>query len=116
MTFLTISNSEKINLQNFRRNRSVFNKIMGLLQLIAVIILPLVIFGQNGDRNGQPNNNLTMTIEEYEPKSTLKVPVNLVTRAKYPIIDIHNHQSLSLNRKSWRKSSKIWKRLICMRW
>ena len=34
----------------------------------------------------------TMSFEEYEPKSTLVVPEHLVTRAKYPFIDIHNHQ------------------------
>ncbi len=36
-----------------------------------------------------------MSIEEYEPKSTLVVPETLVTRAKYPFIDIHNHRSLN---------------------
>src|SRR5579871_4146842 len=35
----------------------------------------------------------TMTIEEYEPKSTLVVPQHPVTRARYPFIDVHNHQS-----------------------
>ena len=33
-----------------------------------------------------------MTIEEYEPKSTLVVPQHPKTRAKYPLIDVHNHQ------------------------
>ena len=34
----------------------------------------------------------TMSIEEYDPKSTLVVPEHPVTRAKYPFIDVHNHQ------------------------
>ncbi|MFY9821438.1 MAG: amidohydrolase family protein [Thermoanaerobaculia bacterium] len=34
----------------------------------------------------------TMSFEEYEPKSTLVVPEHPVTRAKYPFVDIHNHQ------------------------
>jgi predicted TIM-barrel fold metal-dependent hydrolase len=34
----------------------------------------------------------TMSFEEYEPKSTLVVPEHIVTRAKYPFVDIHNHQ------------------------
>ena len=34
----------------------------------------------------------TMSIEEYDPKSTLVVPEHPVTRAKYPFVDIHNHQ------------------------
>ena len=33
----------------------------------------------------------TMSIEEYEPKSTLVVPSRIITRAKYPFIDIHSH-------------------------
>lgn len=34
-----------------------------------------------------------MTIEEYEPKSLLVVPEHKVPRAKYPVIDVHNHQN-----------------------
>ena len=34
----------------------------------------------------------TMSFEEYEPKSSLVVPEHLVTRAKFPFIDVHNHQ------------------------
>jgi predicted TIM-barrel fold metal-dependent hydrolase len=34
----------------------------------------------------------SMTFEEYEPKSTLIVPRHPRTKAKYPFIDIHNHQ------------------------
>jgi predicted TIM-barrel fold metal-dependent hydrolase len=39
----------------------------------------------------QEKKNL-MDIEEYSPKSTLVVPKNQVKRAKYPFIDVHNHQ------------------------
>ncbi|WP_339925970.1 amidohydrolase family protein [uncultured Cyclobacterium sp.] len=34
-----------------------------------------------------------MDFESYNPQSTLVVPENLVTRAKYPFVDIHSHQS-----------------------
>ncbi len=33
----------------------------------------------------------TLTIEEYEPKSTLVVPEHKLDRAKFPFIDIHSH-------------------------
>jgi len=33
-----------------------------------------------------------MSIEDYEPKSTLVVPQHHPARAKYPFIDVHNHQ------------------------
>ncbi len=37
----------------------------------------------------------TMSFEEYEPKSTLVVPQHPHTRAKYPFIDVHNHQRVA---------------------
>jgi predicted TIM-barrel fold metal-dependent hydrolase len=33
----------------------------------------------------------TLSIEEYQPKSTLVVAEHPVTRAKYPVIDVHSH-------------------------
>jgi predicted TIM-barrel fold metal-dependent hydrolase len=33
-----------------------------------------------------------MSFEDYDPPSTLVVPEHIVTRAKYPFIDVHNHQ------------------------
>ncbi len=33
-----------------------------------------------------------MSVEEYEPRSTLVVPENPVIRAKYPFVDVHAHQ------------------------
>ena len=33
-----------------------------------------------------------MDVEDYEPISTLKVPAHKLTRAKFPFIDVHNHQ------------------------
>jgi len=33
-----------------------------------------------------------MGFEEYNPKSTLVVPINEVKKAKYPFIDVHSHQ------------------------
>ncbi len=38
----------------------------------------------------------TMTIEEYEPRSTLVVPQHPVSRARYPFIDIHSHQNSNM--------------------
>jgi predicted TIM-barrel fold metal-dependent hydrolase len=38
-----------------------------------------------------------MSIEDYEPRSTLVVPEHPVARAKYPFIDVHNHQSADMS-------------------
>ncbi len=39
----------------------------------------------------------TMSIEEYEPKSTLVVPEHKPSHAKYPFIDVHNHQDRDMS-------------------
>ncbi|TFH66464.1 MAG: amidohydrolase, partial [Gemmatimonadales bacterium] len=33
-----------------------------------------------------------MTVEEYQPKSSLVIPGHPVTRARFPFIDVHSHQ------------------------
>jgi predicted TIM-barrel fold metal-dependent hydrolase len=33
-----------------------------------------------------------LDVEEYEPISTLKVPEHIITKSKFPFIDVHNHQ------------------------
>jgi uncharacterized protein len=40
----------------------------------------------------------TMSIEEYEPKSSLVVPEHKPTRAKFPFIDVHGHQNSAMPR------------------
>jgi uncharacterized protein len=36
--------------------------------------------------------DMSMSFEQYDPPSTLVVPEHRVTKAKYPFIDVHNHQ------------------------
>lgn len=45
----------------------------------------------------------TMDIREYEPTSSLVVPQHPKTRAKYPFIDVHNHQSFPMSAENYRK-------------
>ncbi|UXP32454.1 amidohydrolase family protein [Reichenbachiella agarivorans] len=47
---------------------------------LALLLLSLLSFGQN------------MEFEDYNPPSTLVVNENLVRQAKFPFIDVHNHQ------------------------
>lgn len=39
-----------------------------------------------------------MTIDEYEPRSTLVVPQHQVTKARYPFIDVHTHFDATMTR------------------
>jgi len=54
--------------------------------LVSVVVIGLLIAQQ------QPAASPSVSIEEYEPKSTLVVTEHHPTRAKYPFIDVHNHQ------------------------
>lgn len=40
----------------------------------------------------------TMRASEYAPRPTIKVPVSQVSRAKFPVIDVHKHLGYSLER------------------
>jgi uncharacterized protein len=66
----------------------MFTKKWILVPLAVLIFLWAVYFiiGKIQYRNNM------MDVEEYEPISTLKVPQHLPTRAKFPFIDVHNHQ------------------------
>src|SRR5690606_31075625 len=56
------------------------------LMLYAMILLPFAASAQ------QKPLDLKMDFEEYDPPSTLVVPEHKLTRAKFPSIDVHNHQ------------------------
>ncbi|MDQ3284019.1 MAG: amidohydrolase family protein [Acidobacteriota bacterium] len=60
------------------------------LRQLAAIALFLAAAPLPAQEVAQPAS--AMTFEEYEPKSTLVVPEHPRTRAKYPFIDVHNHQ------------------------
>ena len=60
-----------------------------IYSLILSFTHSLIIQAQDikiGDNAGK------ITFEEYEPKSTLVVPEHPLKRAKFPFIDVHNHQ------------------------
>ena len=47
-------------------------------------------------RRNEQQRPPTMTIDEYEPASMLVVKGATVTRARFPFVDIHGHQNLSM--------------------
>ena len=70
--------------------RKFFNQLFTLLKIILAILLIGGTSYYMIDKIQEKNN--LMDIEEYSPKSTLIVEENLVKRAKYPFVDVHNHQ------------------------
>jgi predicted TIM-barrel fold metal-dependent hydrolase len=62
-----------------RRGLGAGGGALKAIALLALLTATLPALGQ-------------MTFEEYDPKSTLVVPEHPRARAKYPFVDIHNHQ------------------------
>lgn len=58
------------------------------LVALCVGLLPWVSVAQQN----QPPVQEPLGFEEYDPVSTLKVAEHVVNRAKFPFVDIHNHQ------------------------
>ena len=55
----------------------------GFLTLFIFVAISIPVKAQTADT--------TMTFEEYDPTSTLDVPGDKITRAKFPFIDVHSH-------------------------
>lgn len=53
--------------------------------LLLAFLVPLIADAQS------------LTFEEYEPRSSLVVPENVVTSARYPFIDVHSHQRSTMS-------------------
>lgn len=61
----------------------------GFLVSLSVLVFLGLVYWAIGKI--QYRNNV-MDVEDYEPVSTLKVPAHPLRHAKYPFIDVHNHQ------------------------
>lgn len=57
------------------------------MRYILSVCFTVVLFGQV-----QSQSSSKMDFEKYEPVNTLVVPEHVVTKAKFPFIDVHNHQ------------------------
>lgn len=57
--------------------------------LVALLALALPLRAQTPPAAERPR---PLTFQEYNPVSMLKVPGQEITRAKFPFIDVHNHQ------------------------
>ncbi|MFK8005817.1 MAG: amidohydrolase family protein [Saprospiraceae bacterium] len=53
---------------------------------IIVVCFANLTFAQN------ESDTLSLDWEDYDPPSTLVVPETIITKAKYPFIDVHSHQ------------------------
>jgi predicted TIM-barrel fold metal-dependent hydrolase len=61
-------------------------KKLSFVPVVCILFSPFISCGQERPLDDK------MDFEKYDPPSTLIVPEHMVTRAKYPFIDVHNHQ------------------------
>jgi predicted TIM-barrel fold metal-dependent hydrolase len=68
-----------------------------LLLAVTVVGWALAGWAPGAERvRAQSPPRATMTIEEYEPRSTLVVASHAVPRARFPVVDVHSHQPADL--------------------
>jgi len=77
----------------FNKNQLPFSEMMKSVNWTTAILMVLAIACNGQDRPTEtPEEREEMSFEEYDPTSGLQVPEHPITRAKYPFIDVHNHQ------------------------
>lgn len=59
--------------------------------ILSAFCLFILLTAQGQGQSNQPTQK--MDFEAYNPKSTLVVPEHPLTRARFPFIDVHNHQN-----------------------
>lgn len=62
----------------------------GALAVLLAVAAPVAGQGRNGER-AAADTIPDMTVEAYEPRSTLVVPGEEVRRARFPFVDVHLH-------------------------
>ena len=63
---------------------------MDIIKMKCIYIAGLLLLSQCGLAQTEKGK---IDFETYNPPSSLVVPQNLLTKAKFPFIDVHNHQS-----------------------
>ncbi|KAB2967386.1 MAG: amidohydrolase [Thermoanaerobaculia bacterium] len=68
-------------------------------RLSAALVLAVLLLSAAGAQTpppaapeAPPDDPAQLSFMAYDPPSTLRVPEHHVTRAKYPFVDVHNHQ------------------------
>ena len=69
--------------------KHIIKRTSFLKLFIAVLFILFLSFDMHAQQTG---SDATLMWEEYEPTSTLVVPSHPKDSAKYPFIDVHNHQ------------------------
>lgn len=63
-----------------------------LVRALVCAFVPLALLPVHAQPSVPTQNRPTLSFEDYNPNSMLKVPGQEIVRARYPFIDVHNHQ------------------------
>ena len=74
--------------------RDIASRLLAAVTLAAIVV-PAASRAQV--RRNEQQQPPSMTLEEYEPASMLVVDQHPVRKAKFPFVDIHGHQNLSMD-------------------
>jgi predicted TIM-barrel fold metal-dependent hydrolase len=71
------------------------------MKRLAFVLLAAAMFLLQGQQSAPqpsvPHATSAMSFEEYDPKSMLVVPQHPIPHAKYPFVDVHNHQESEMS-------------------
>jgi predicted TIM-barrel fold metal-dependent hydrolase len=82
--------SDQIHRKYFRTKLFMRVSTCGLI-LAAVTVLPAGGQDLRPQRDSKAADQMTLLLKDYDPKSMLHGPVHETPRAKFPVIDVHNH-------------------------
>jgi predicted TIM-barrel fold metal-dependent hydrolase len=61
----------------------------------GLMMPPVEMASESSESSQDPNRGGALPLQEFQPTSTLQVPVTRVERPRFPVIDIHTHLSWS---------------------
>jgi len=77
--------------RNLPKNRSNARRFVLTVVLTAVGVLPAAAQDLKYQPDPHAADHMTLLLKDYDPKSMLHAAVHETPRAKFPVIDVHNH-------------------------
>ncbi len=69
--------------------------------LLLVGVAAVFVQAQRTRSSQSSESTTSLTVEEYSPRSTLRVETNPVPRAKFPVVDVHSHHRPGFSLAQW---------------
>ena len=83
-------------------------KIAGIIASWLFVTGPAVSAQVKNATPETPKDEVTLLLRDFKPKSMLHLPVHNVERARFPVIDVHNHVNRSEERRVGKECRSRW--------